>query len=76
MTEFRRLTKRYSSAVSVDQLSFGFRRAKSRAFPGPNGSGKSTTMRLIPAWILRMPGTPPSADRPAGPSLAVARGRV
>jgi ABC-2 type transport system ATP-binding protein len=41
------LTKRYGSAVAVDNLTFEVPAGVVTGFLGPNGSGKSTTMRLI-----------------------------
>src|SRR5215470_1608795 len=47
MIEVRELTKRYGSAVAVDELSFTVRPGRVTGFLGPNGAGKSTTMRVI-----------------------------
>jgi ABC-2 type transport system ATP-binding protein len=41
------LTKRYRSAVAVDNLSFTVTPGVVTGFLGPNGSGKSTTMRMV-----------------------------
>jgi ABC-2 type transport system ATP-binding protein len=47
MIEARGLTKRYGSALAVDNLSFEVAPGQVTGFLGPNGAGKSTTMRLI-----------------------------
>ncbi len=41
------LTKRYRSALAVDNLSFTVTPGVVTGFLGPNGSGKSTTMRMV-----------------------------
>jgi ABC-2 type transport system ATP-binding protein len=41
------LTKRYGSAMAVDDLSFTVRAGQVTGFVGPNGAGKSTTMRMV-----------------------------
>ena len=47
MIEAIGLTKRYGTAVAVDNLSFTVPPGQVTGFLGPNGAGKSTTMRLI-----------------------------
>jgi ABC-2 type transport system ATP-binding protein len=47
MIEAQLLTKRYGTAVAVDEVSFVVRPGRVTGFLGPNGAGKSTTMRLI-----------------------------
>lgn len=47
MIEARGLTKRYRSALAVDDLSFTVRPGTVTGFLGPNGAGKSTTMRMV-----------------------------
>ena len=47
MIEAHHLSKRYSSRLAVDDLSFTVRPGKVTGFLGPNGAGKSTTMRLL-----------------------------
>lgn len=47
MIEAIGLTKQYSEALAVDELSFRVRPGRVTGFLGPNGAGKSTTMRLI-----------------------------
>lgn len=41
------ITKRFGSAVAVDDLSFSVRPGAVTGFIGPNGAGKSTTMRMM-----------------------------
>jgi ABC-2 type transport system ATP-binding protein len=43
----RGLTKRYPSALAVDDLTFTVQPGRVTGFLGPNGAGKSTTMRLV-----------------------------
>ncbi len=45
--EARNLSKRYGSALAVDDLSFDVNPGVVTGFIGPNGAGKTTTMRLI-----------------------------
>ncbi|MGA2827269.1 MAG: ATP-binding cassette domain-containing protein [Streptosporangiaceae bacterium] len=47
MIEGRHLSKRYGSALAVDDLSFTVEPGRVTGFLGPNGAGKSTTMRLL-----------------------------
>jgi ABC-2 type transport system ATP-binding protein len=47
MIEAQHLTKRYGTAVAVDEASFAVRPGRVTGFLGPNGAGKSTTMRMI-----------------------------
>jgi len=47
MIEAQLLTKRYGTAVAVDEVSFVVQPGRVTGFLGPNGAGKSTTMRLI-----------------------------
>ncbi len=41
------ISKRFGSAVAVDDLSFSVRPGAVTGFVGPNGAGKSTTMRMM-----------------------------
>ena len=41
------VTKRFTSVLAVDSLSFEVRRGEIYALLGPNGAGKSTTVRMI-----------------------------
>jgi ABC-2 type transport system ATP-binding protein len=41
------ITKRFGSAVAVDDLTFSVRPGAVTGFVGPNGAGKSTTMRMM-----------------------------
>ncbi len=47
MIEAQCLSKRYGSALAVNDLSFTIRPGMVTGFLGPNGAGKTTTMRLI-----------------------------
>ncbi len=47
MIEARSLTKRYGSALAVDDLTFRVEPGRVTGFLGPNGAGKSTTMRIL-----------------------------
>ena len=47
MIDARGLTKRYPTALAVDDLTFTVQPGRVTGFLGPNGAGKSTTMRLI-----------------------------
>ena len=47
MIEVKGLTKRFGSALAVDDLTFTVRPGIVTGFLGPNGAGKSTTMRMI-----------------------------
>jgi len=45
--EVRQLTKRFSTATAVDELSFQVRAGTVTGFLGPNGAGKTTTLRML-----------------------------
>jgi ABC-2 type transport system ATP-binding protein len=47
MIEVENLTKRYGSALAVDDVSFRCAPGTVTGFVGPNGAGKSTTLRMI-----------------------------
>jgi ABC-2 type transport system ATP-binding protein len=47
MLELRRVSKRFSGIVAVDDVSFTVRAGEITGYLGPNGSGKSTTMKMI-----------------------------
>jgi ABC-type glutathione transport system ATPase component len=55
MIEASGLTKRYGSALAVNDLSFTIRPGVVTGFLGPNGAVKTTTMRMIPAWPSSSP---------------------
>lgn len=42
-----RVSKRFSTVLAVDELSFEVRRGEIFALLGPNGAGKSTTVRMV-----------------------------
>jgi ABC-2 type transport system ATP-binding protein len=64
MIEVCGLTKRYGTAVAVEDLTFTAQPGRVTGFLGPNGSGKSTTMRAVlgldrpDAGSTRVAGTP------------------
>lgn len=69
MLTVERLTKRYGSAVAVDDVTFTARPGRVTGFLGPNGAGKSTTMRLMVGLTRPTTGTatvlgPRFTDRP------------
>jgi ABC-2 type transport system ATP-binding protein len=45
--EVRGLTKRYSSVLAVNKVSFTVNRGEVVGYLGPNGSGKSTTVNMV-----------------------------
>src|SRR5665213_1496061 len=47
MLEARALTKRYTAATAVDEVSFTVKPYEVLGYLGPNGSGKSTTVNMI-----------------------------
>jgi ABC-2 type transport system ATP-binding protein len=47
MLELRNVTKRYSAATAVKDVSFVANRGEVTGYLGPNGSGKSTTLKMI-----------------------------
>jgi ABC-2 type transport system ATP-binding protein len=60
------LTKRYRSALAVNDLSFEVTPGVVTGFLGPNGSGKSTTMRMIMGLDNPTSGTTLVNGRPYG----------
>ncbi len=55
--EAEALTKRYSTNVAVDGISFTVERGSLFGFLGPNGSGKSTTVRMLCGLLAPSSGT-------------------
>ncbi len=51
MIEVQNLTKKYGSAVAVDNISFTARPGQVTGFLGPNGAGKTTTMRILTGFL-------------------------
>jgi len=51
MLELRGVTKRFTGAIAVDNVSFSAHAGKITGYLGPNGSGKSTTMKMITGLI-------------------------
>ena len=52
-----RVSKRYGTALAVNELSFAVGKGEVLGFLGPNGAGKTTTMRVITGFM------PPSEGR-------------
>jgi ABC-2 type transport system ATP-binding protein len=57
------LTKRYGSAVAVDDLTFSVSYGRVVGFLGPNGAGKTTTLRALLGLIRPTAGTAVVAGR-------------
>ena len=51
MISVNRLTKRYSSQLAVDALTFDIPGGQIVGFLGPNGAGKSTTLKMLTGMI-------------------------
>lgn len=49
--ELRKVTKRFTGVLAVDDVSFEARSGEIAGYLGPNGSGKSTTMKMITGLI-------------------------
>ncbi|MEL7029872.1 MAG: ABC transporter ATP-binding protein [Pseudomonadota bacterium] len=49
--EVKGLTKRFGSAVAVDDVAFSVAQGEVVGFLGPNGAGKTTTMRMIAGFL-------------------------
>jgi len=47
MLELRKISKRFSCIVAVDDVSFTAQPGEITGYLGPNGSGKSTTMKML-----------------------------
>jgi ABC-2 type transport system ATP-binding protein len=47
MLELRKISKRFSGIVAVDDVSFTAQPGEITGYLGPNGSGKSTTMKML-----------------------------
>jgi ABC-2 type transport system ATP-binding protein len=56
MLELRKVCKRFSGIVAVDNVSFSARPGEVTGYLGPNGSGKSTTMKMIAGLIEKTSG--------------------
>ena len=57
MIQVEGLTKRYASAVAVDDISFHVEKGQIVGFLGPNGAGKTTTMRILTCFMPPTGGT-------------------
>ena len=57
MIEVEGLTKRYTGATAVNEVSFSVGRGEIVGLLGPNGAGKSTTMRVLSGFMPATSGT-------------------
>ena len=57
MIEVQSLTKRYSTRLAVDDVTFSVRQGEIVGFLGPNGAGKTTTMRVLTGFLPPTSGT-------------------
>lgn len=67
--EVRHLTKRYSSLVAVDDVSFSIFAGDVLGYLGPNGSGKSTTVKMITGLLEPATGEILFHGRPASDDI-------
>jgi len=51
MLELRKVSKKFTGILAVDDVSFQARAGEVTGYLGPNGSGKSTTMKMITGLI-------------------------
>ncbi|MCC5955820.1 MAG: ABC transporter ATP-binding protein [Natronohydrobacter sp.] len=61
--EFAEVTKRYGTAVAVDNISFSIAKGEMVTFLGPSGCGKTTSLRLIAGLELPTTGVVRIAGR-------------
>ena len=45
------LTKKFSTQVAVNNISFELKKGEVVGFLGPNGAGKTTTMRILTGYM-------------------------
>jgi len=57
MIEVQNLSKRYSTRLAVDDVTFSVREGEIVGFLGPNGAGKTTTMRVLTGFLPPTSGT-------------------
>jgi ABC-type Fe3+/spermidine/putrescine transport system ATPase subunit len=57
------LTKRYGSAVAVDDVSFSLQKGEFLCLLGPSGCGKTTTLRMIAGFVIPEAGSIHLHDR-------------
>lgn len=57
MIQLKNVTKKYGSAVAVDNISFEIKEGEIVGLLGPNGAGKTTTMNMITGYIEQTEGT-------------------
>jgi ABC-2 type transport system ATP-binding protein len=51
MIDVQHLSKRYATALAVDDISFQVQKGEIVGFLGPNGAGKTTTMRILTCFM-------------------------
>jgi ABC-2 type transport system ATP-binding protein len=57
MIEVQGLSKRYSTRLAVDDVTFSVKQGEIVGFLGPNGAGKTTTMRVLTGFLPPTSGT-------------------
>ncbi len=57
MIKIENLTKKYETAIAVDNISFEVQSGEILGFLGPNGAGKTTTMKMITCFMPPTSGT-------------------
>jgi ABC-2 type transport system ATP-binding protein len=57
MIEVQSLSKRYSTRLAVDDVTFSVREGEIVGFLGPNAAGKTTTMRVLAGFLPPTSGT-------------------
>ena len=67
--ELRNVSKRFTGALAVDDVTFQARAGEITGYLGPNGSGKSTTMKMITGLIGSTSGDILFDGRPVGSDL-------
>jgi ABC-2 type transport system ATP-binding protein len=56
LIEVKKLTKKYSSHVAVNNINFSIKAGEIVGFLGPNGAGKTTTMNILTGFIAATTG--------------------
>lgn len=57
MIEIKNLTKKFTSNVALDNITFSVKRGEVLGFLGPNGAGKTTCMKIITSFWAPTSGT-------------------
>ena len=76
MLEVNALTKRYGSAVGVEDVTFAVEPGEIFGYLGPNGSGKTTTIRCIMGLLRPTRGQVRVLGRPVRPGRATEHTRI